>query len=147
MNYNLPTGPGYSTVSPVSLQYVKDVYNEEPLDAGAGKIKKLDSKIFDYLRMYGVRPNWQNLEADWVITKNSLYYINPNAVIYGRHGCYPFPFTDWGLVFGKNRGYGIGKAMAALSIISRKNKNLSFILKTSNSAQQNISYIFNKFEE
>ena len=45
MNYNLPTGPGYSTVSPVSLQYVKDVYNEEPLDAGAGKIKKLDSDL------------------------------------------------------------------------------------------------------
>ena len=144
MEYNLPTGVGFlAMMSKNSLILVKEAFNEEPLDGGAGKIKELDSQIFDKMRILGIRPNWRNMEADWVITANSIYYINPNL---GKAGCYHFPFSEWGLVFGRNRAYGLGKKFASLKIINRQDSNLSYNLKTSNSAQLNISYIFNKFE-
>ena len=83
----------------------------------------------------------RNAEADWVITEKAIYYINPFIEI-----TYHFPFEEWVLVFGRNRAYGLNKNFAALNIINRKINTKYFTLKTSNSAQQNISYIFSKFE-
>ena len=139
MNYNLPTGIGLQVCHPNTLSIVKSA-GKVPIDGGAGKIKKCDSEIFDQARNMGIKPNWKNLEADWIITSDSIFYINPFIQV-----SYEFPFSDWLLSFGKNRSYGFNKMMAAVNILNRDNKNDNYILKTSNSAQTNISYVFSKY--
>ncbi len=139
MNYNLPTGIGLQICNPNTLGIVKSA-GKIPIDGGAGKIKKCDNEIFDQARRKGIRPNWKNLEADWIVTSDSIFYINPFINV-----SYEFLFADWLLSFGKNRSYGFNKMMAAVNILNRDNKNDNYILKTSNSAQTNISYVFSKY--
>jgi hypothetical protein len=138
--YNLPTGQGILICDPRSIQIVK-LDGKDPIDGGAGKIKICDSEIFDQARRMGIKPNWKNLEADWIITSDSLYYINPFI-----KATYEFKFSEYNLSFGRNRGYGFNKMMGAVNIINKENKNDVYILKTNNSAQTNISYIFTKYE-
>ena len=139
MNYNLPNYGALELCHKNSLQIVKSA-GKEPVDGGAGKIKKCDSEIFDIARRQGVKPNWKNMEADWVITSDSIFYINPFIYI-----SYEFLFAEWTLSFGRNRAYGLNKMMAVVNILNKKNKNDSFALKTSNTAQANIGYVFSKF--
>tara|TARA_B100000965_G_C19575046_1_gene750953 strand:+ start:1013 stop:1837 length:825 start_codon:yes stop_codon:yes gene_type:complete len=141
-SYNLPTRGGLEICRPFSIKVVEEEFEQEPLDGGAGKIKELDSKIFDIMISKGIKPNWRNAEADWVITDKAIFYINP---VIGA--VYPFSFEEWILVFGRNRAYGLNKSFAALNIVSRTDKENYYTLKTSNVAQQNISYIFSKFEK
>ena len=46
MSFNLPTGPGLSICNTRSLAIVK-MNGKEPIDGGAGKIKKLDNEILN----------------------------------------------------------------------------------------------------
>lgn len=139
MSFNLPTGPGLSICNTRSLTIVK-MNGKEPIDGGAGKIKKLDNEILNYARRKNLKANWKTLEADWIITSDSIFYINPFIGVK-----YEFLFDDWFLNFGTNRGYGFRQMMASVNIIKKENQDENYILKTSNSAQVNISYIFSKY--
>ena len=85
------------------------------------------------------------MEADWIITKSSLFYINPNLGLMG--GVFEFPFSDWVINVGKNRSYLFKRLFSSMKIINRKNKNINFDFKTGSSAQLNIVYVFNKYKD
>jgi hypothetical protein len=139
LEFNLPVRPGLQLCHVNSLSIVKS-NGKLPLDGGAGKIKRCDSEIFDQAKRLGIKPNWKNLEADWILTSDSIFYINPFINI-----SYEFSFHEWVLSFGKNRAYGFNKMMAAINIFNMQDKNNIYILKASNASQTNISYVYSKF--
>lgn len=144
MEYNLPTGPGLLLVSDWSKAIVNEKYNQVPIDGGAGKIRKLDEAILDRMLSLGHKPKITEMEADWIATKSSLFYINPNLGLMG--GVFEFPFAEWIVNISKNRGYGLFKMFSSMKLISREDNNISYDFKTGTSAQLNIVYIFSKFE-
>ena len=144
MEFNLPTGPGLLLVSDWSKAIVNEKYNQVPIDGGAGKIRKLDEVILDRMLSLGHKPKITEMEADWIATKSSLFYINPNLGLMG--GVFEFPFAEWIVNVSKNRGYGLFKMFSSMKLISREDNNISYDFKTGTSAQLNIVYIFSKFE-
>lgn len=144
MEFNLPTGPGLLLVSDWSKAIVNEKYNQVPIDGGAGKIRKLDEAILDRMLSLGHKPKITEMEADWIATKSSLFYINPNLGLMG--GVFEFPFAEWIVNISKNRGYGLFKMFSSMKLISREDNNISYDFKTGTSAQLNIVYIFSKFE-
>jgi hypothetical protein len=144
MEYNLPTGPGLLIVSDISLAIVNEKFNQIPIDGGAGKIKKLDEIILDRMLSIGQKPKITEMEADWIATKSSLFYINPYLGLTG--GVFEFPFAEWIVNISKNRAYGLFKMFSSMKLISREDSNISYDFKTGTSAQLNIVYIFSKFQ-
>ena len=144
MEYNLPTGPGLLIVSDISLAIVNEKYNQVPIDGGAGKIRKLDEIILDRMLSIGQKPKITEMEADWIATKSSLFYINPYLGLTG--GVFEFPFAEWIVNISKNRAYGLFKMFSSMKLISREDSNISYDFKTGTSAQLNIVYIFSKFQ-
>ena len=144
MEYNLPTGPGLLIVSDISLAIVNEKFNQIPIDGGAGKIKKLDEVILDRMLSIGQKPKITEMEADWIATKSSLFYINPYLGLTG--GVFEFPFAEWIVNISKNRAYGLFKMFSSMKLISREDSNISYDFKTGTSAQLNIVYIFSKFQ-
>ena len=144
MEYNLPTGPGLLIVSDISLAIVNEKFNQIPIDGGAGKIRKLDEIILDRMLSIGQKPKITEMEADWIATKSSLFYINPNLGLTG--GVFEFPFAEWIVNISKNRAYGLFKMFSSMKLISREDSSISYDFKTGTSAQLNIVYIFSKFQ-
>tara|TARA_B100000085_G_C18340277_1_gene430007 strand:- start:22 stop:465 length:444 start_codon:yes stop_codon:yes gene_type:complete len=144
MEYNLPTGPGLLIVSDISLAIVNEKFNQIPIDGGAGKIRKLDEIILDRMLSIGQKPKITEMEADWIATKSSLFYINPYLGLTG--GVFEFPFAEWIVNISKNRAYGLFKMFSSMKLISREDSNISYDFKTGTSAQLNIVYIFSKFQ-
>lgn len=144
MEYNLPTGPGLLIVSDISLAIVNEKFNQIPIDGGAGKIRKLDEIILDRMLSIGQKPKITEMEADWIATKSSLFYINPYLGLTG--GVFEFPFAKWIVNISKNRAYGLFKMFSSMKLISREDSNISYDFKTGTSAQLNIVYIFSKFQ-
>ncbi len=144
MEYNLPAGPGLLIVSDRSIAIVNEKYNQIPIDGGAGKIRKLDEIILDRMLSIGQKPKITEMEADWIATDRSIFYINPNLGLMG--GVFEFPFEEWIVNVGKNRAYGLFKMFSSMKLISREDRSISYDFKTGTSAQLNIVYIFNKFQ-
>ena len=144
MEYNLPTGPGLLIVSDISIAIVNEKFNQIPIDGGAGKIRKLDEIILDRMLSIGQKPKITEMEADWIATKSSLFYINPYLGLTG--GVFEFPFAEWIVNISKNRAYGLFKMFSSMKLISREDSNISYDFKTGTSAQLNIVYIFSKFQ-
>ena len=144
MEYNLPTGPVLLIVSYISLAIVNEKFNQIPIDGGAGKIRKLDEIILDRMLSIGQKPKITEMEADWIATKSSLFYINPYLGLTG--GVFEFPFAEWIVNISKNRAYGLFKMFSSMKLISREDSNISYDFKTGTSAQLNIVYIFSKFQ-
>ena len=137
MDTNLPYGSGLPACNQRSISLVTNK-GYEVIDGGAGKCRKLDSQFYDVLVTMGHRGRSlsQNIEADWIVSKNTednsllFSYVNPAV------GSIEFLMNDGKFsVSGRNiNGVRIDDGNTyKIKVGPSASKNISHLLKNMNS--------------